>query len=56
MKYVLVHPQWGFLVIPRYPSMWLADQTKAHRFATRRKALKARARWDRAVQIEIRSV
>ena len=43
--YILTNPQWGFLAIPRYPSLWLPEREKAHVFATRRKALKESARW-----------
>ena len=54
--YILNHPQWGYLVITPYPSLWLDDKAKAHRFTTRAAALRTRKRWDKSLAITVVAV
>ena len=43
--WILSNFDWGFCVIPTYPSMWLRERGKAHVFRTRREAYRASRRW-----------
>ena len=47
--WIITNPDWGYLAIPRFPSMWMPDPARAHVFKTRRKALKESARWARGL-------
>jgi len=54
--YALNHPQWGWLTIAPYPSLWLDDKTKAHHFASLASAMRARKRWDKSIAITVVAV